>query len=603
MWGRFDDLRAGTAVLCPPPYEVLVADRPQDVRPVLAAVERATSEGAWAYGYLSYEAASGLDASLPVATTGQDGLPLVWFGLCAEPDQVAPVGPPPAGPRGYVAGRWRSDWSREQHRMAVERVREHIADGDTYQCNLTVPLRTTVTGDLLELYADLVHNQQAAHAAYLDLGRHVVASASPELFFEWAGDRLLTRPMKGTARRGRTGAEDRRQAGALLTSDKERAENTIVVDLLRNDLSRVARTGTVSVPVLRALERYETVWQLTSDVTGTLRPECGLTELLTALFPCGSVTGAPKRRTMEIISSVESGPRGIYCGAVGLVAPPSAAVRARFSVAIRTAVVDRDTGEAVYGTGGGITWGSVPDDEYDEMQAKAAILVAPFEEFGLVETLRYEPETGLRNLERHLARLADSADYFGYPLDHRRITAGLQQAATGPEVLRVRLQVDRSGAVTIRSAAAPPGTGTVRLEVDGEPVDAGERWLYHKTTRRDTYTTRSARHPDADDVVLVNRDGAPTETTIANLAVRLDGTWWTPPVEVGCLPGVERGRLVDLGHLVERVLTVADLHRAQGLALVSSLRGWRPAVLGGSARVDRPASSSSGPEPAGDVSL
>ncbi len=373
-WARFDDLEAGTALLCPPPDRILTAHRPEDVVPVLAEVERATAAGHWAFGYVSYEAAAGLDQGLAVATPDESGPPLVWFGLCGTPAEVPPVDAarPPAAPT-----RWTPEWTAQEHAAAVARVREHIASGETYQCNLTDRLRARVDGNLQVLYSGLALAQRGAYNAYLDLGRHVVVSASPELFFDWTGDRLRTRPMKGTAARGLTTAADREQARRLRSSAKERAENLMIVDLLRNDLAKVARIGTVDVPELFVLERYPTVWQLTSEITARARPDVGLVDVFRALFPCGSVTGAPKPRTMELIRELETGPRGVYCGAIGLVAPPGAPFIARFSVAIRTAVVDRLTGSAVYGAGGGITWDSDAAVERAELLTKAAVLHGP----------------------------------------------------------------------------------------------------------------------------------------------------------------------------------------------------------------------------------
>jgi para-aminobenzoate synthetase/4-amino-4-deoxychorismate lyase len=575
-WARFDDLRGGQALLCPPPDRVLAATRLKDVAGVLREVHEATTAGSWAYGYVSYEAAGGLDERLPGAwSPGQP--PLVWFGLCTEPTAVEPVGVPAGG----SAATWRPDWTSAEHARAVASVREHIAAGETYQCNLTDRLRSTGTGDPEELYRGLVHAQRGAYNAYLDLGRHVVASASPELFFEWVGDEVRTRPMKGTAPRGRTTAEDARASRSLRASDKERAENLMIVDLLRNDLGRVAEIGSVTVEELFALERYPTVWQMTSQISARLRADVGLLELFAALFPCGSVTGAPKQRTMQLIGELEPTPRGVYCGAIGLVAPPGAPFRARFSVAIRTAVVDRQTGAAVYGAGGGITWGSDPAREHAELLAKAAVLAAEPDDHQLVETLAYLPTAGLRNGERHLARMADSAAWFGFRFDRDAVSALIRHAVAGrTEAARVRIALDRAGDLAIEvQDLAPAGRGLVRLVVDADPVDAASPWLQHKTTRRDPYRVRAARHPEADDVVLVNQRGEVTETTIANLAVLLDGRWRTPPVTAGCLPGVERGRLLELGELTERDLTPDDLRRADGLALVSSLRGWRPAVL------------------------
>ncbi|MCZ2829308.1 aminodeoxychorismate synthase component I [Modestobacter sp. VKM Ac-2986] len=371
-WARFDDLVTGVSLRCPPPSRVLTAVDPAEVAGVLQEVHEATEAGSWAFGHVGYEAASGLDPQLPGAPSAPGGLPLVWFGLCGEPVAVAPPAlPEDAGPR---PAPWRPDWTDAEHARAVGVVRAHIAAGETYQCNLTDRLRSTVPGDVEQLYTRLALAQRGAYNAFLDLGRHVVASASPELFFEWTGDVVRTRPMKGTAPRGRTPAEDGERSRALLASDKERAENLMIVDLLRNDLGRVAEVGSVVVDELFTLERYPTVWQLTSQVSARTRPGTGLLELFGALFPCGSVTGAPKRRTMQLIDELEPTPRGVYCGAVGLVAPPTAPVRARFSVAIRTAVVDRSTGAAVYGAGGGITWGSQAAAERAELLAKAAVL-------------------------------------------------------------------------------------------------------------------------------------------------------------------------------------------------------------------------------------
>ena len=577
-WARFDDLRTGRALRCPSPRQVLTAVRPDEVAGVLQQVHDATEHGAWAYGYVAYEAAAGLDPRLPGGPSAPEDLPLVWFGLCDEPRPIDPV-TVPAGAR--TRSSWRPDWTDEEHARAVATVREHIAAGDTYQCNLTDRLRADVAEDPEDLYARLALAQRGAHNAYLDLGRHVVASASPELFFEWTGDEVRTRPMKGTAPRGRTTAEDEQQSRSLLASDKERAENLMIVDLLRNDLGRVAEVGSVRVDELFTLERYPTVWQLTSQISARIRPGTGLPQLFGALFPCGSVTGAPKRSTMELIGRLEPAPRGVYCGAVGLVGPPSAPVRARFNVAIRTVVLDRATGRAVYGAGGGITWDSDAARERAELRAKAAVLAHDVTEHRLVETLAFTPAGGLRNLDRHLLRMADSAAWSGFRFSRPEVLAAVQDAVRArTDPARVRVLLDRAGGVTVELGPMPPVDGSpVRLALDDEPVDAGNPELWHKTTRRDVYLAAALRHPEADDVVLVNADGEVTETTIATLAVRLDDRWWTPSSTSGCLPGVERGRLLDAGVLHERVLRPADLLGAEGIAVLSSLRGWRPATL------------------------
>ncbi len=578
-WGRFDDLRAGEALLFAAPRRVLAARSLDEVLPVLEAVDEASRGGGWAFGYVAYEAAPAFDPVLRVRPPAPGDPPLAWFGLTEAPSQVPPVAPQP-GPRRYAAAGWREDWTVEDHAARVRTLRGHIAAGETYQANLTGRLRSQVSGDLRGLYADLALNQRARYGAYLDLGPHVIVSASPELFFSWSGRRLLTRPMKGTARRGRTPEEDEDLRRQLLTSPKERAENVIVVDLLRNDVSRLAVPGEVEVPVMCRAERYETVWQLTSDVTATVRPEVALVDVFRALFPCGSVTGAPKPRTMELLAALEGSPRGVYCGAIGIVGPADGSLRARFAVPIRTAIVDRADGAAVYGTGSGITWGSQPAREAEELQVKAAILTQPYEEFALLETLASLPGRGPRHLDRHLERLSRSAAYFGFPFERHEAARRVQRAVDVRTAARVRLVLARDGTLDVQLSTLPaPGQDPVRLVVDDQPIDPEQRWLYHKTTRRTVYQERTGRHPGADDVVLINNRGQVTETTVANIAARLEGVWCTPPVTVGCLPGVERGRLLELGRLHERVLTPADLHRADALALVSSLRGWRPAVL------------------------
>lgn len=373
-WARFDDLRSGTALACPTPDRVLVADRIEDVVDVLDRVQQATDAGRWAFGYVGYEAAAGLDRDLAVHSRPAGGMPLVWFGICDEPVAVPPV---TAGDRfGPYRADWKPTWTPSGHADQVGRIRARIAAGDTFQCNLTVRMDGSVSGDTLGLYRDLALRQHGSHNAYLDLGRSVVASASPELFFERRGDHILLRPMKGTSRRGRNATQDSQLARELRSSAKERAENIMIVDLMRNDVGRLARTGTVRVPALLTVERYDTVFQMTSDVTAELRPDVGLTDLFRALFPCGSVTGTPKHRSMQIIRSVEPEPRGVYCGAVGFVGPPGAPVRARFNVAIRTVVVDTSTDRATYGVGGGITWHSQAAAEHAELLAKTAVLDA-----------------------------------------------------------------------------------------------------------------------------------------------------------------------------------------------------------------------------------
>ena len=439
---------------------------------------------------------------------------------------------PPAG-AAPGASVWEPSVDRTAYDEAIARIHGHIADGDTYQVNYTLRLHARVDGDPRGLYRDLCFAQHGRYAAYLDLGRFRVLSASPELFFRLDGDRIVTKPMKGTAPRGRWLAEDEANRERLLGSAKDRAENAMIVDLLRNDVGRIARKGSVTWADVFETERFDTVWQLTSTVAAELAPAAALADVFRALFPSGSVTGAPKVATMGIIADLEDAPRGVYCGAVGFLTPSGyPGPRARFNVAIRTVVQDAETGTAEYGVGGGITWDSGAAAEYDEVVAKARVLTAIRPSFRLLETLLHVPGTGYRRLPQHLARLRDSAAFFGFAIDEDAVRASLEREARRfpDKTSRVRLLVDRRGRLETGSAPIAPSREPVRLAIDrGNPVDPTDVGLFHKTSARARYEEAAARFPDADDVVLVNTEGELTETTVANLAVRLDGRWWTPP--------------------------------------------------------------------------
>ncbi len=585
---RFDDLVADPerAFALEEPIGVLEARRPEEVAGVVAAAEAASGRGLWAAGFVAYEAAAGLDPDLVVrARRPWDPLaelPLAWFALFGRRADVAPLRPPrDAADPGSLS--WRPSVARETYDDAIARIRGRIVAGDTYQVNLTFRLHASVAGDDRGLYRDLALAQRGGYAAYLDAGRYHVLSASPELFFRVDGDRITTRPMKGTAPRGRWLEEDLAIAERLVASPKDRAENAMIVDLLRNDLGRISIPGGVGWERPFRAERYETVWQLTSTITASLRPGTTLVEIFRALFPSGSVTGAPKVATMRIVADLEDSPRGVYCGAVGYLAPPgSGEPRAIFNVAIRTVVVDTATGLAEFGVGGGVTFDSSAEGEHEEALTKARILTTARPAFELVETLRWTPDEGLARAPQHLRRLADSARYFGFRYDAATIRAALEEAISALDgtPARLRLRLARDGATSVETAPLPVAhEGPVRVAIDDEPVDPDDVWLYHKTTRREPYERRRKRRPDVDDVILVNARGEVTETTIANLAVLVDGVWVTPPRDAGLLPGTYRRILVERGRLLERPISVEQVRAAEGLALVSSVRGWREAVL------------------------
>lgn len=549
------------------PEETVVALRVGEVRAALRAVQDAVKMGYTAVGYVAYEAAPAFDAALTVRGGAQ--MPLLWFGLFREPQPAAP--PEAAGD--FRLSTWHSATPREAYDAGIAAIRAAIARGATYQVNHTLRLRATFEGDDLAFYQRLCAAQQPAYCAYLNLGRYRVLSASPELFFHWRAGKLVTRPMKGTVRRGRWRGEDEEMAAWLAASEKNRAENVMIVDLLRNDLGRVAEVGSVRVPRLFDIERYPTLFQMTSTVTATPRPDLTLEELFAALFPCGSITGAPKVSTMRLIAQLERDPREVYCGAIGYL---TADGEAMFNVAIRTVWLDTERGTAEYGVGGGITWDSTAEEEYREALTKAALLTEPRPTFDLLETLRLE-DGAYPLLEGHLSRMADSATYFDFPFPDAALRAALDNVArTFPhEPRRVRLLLSPTGAVRAESAPLPPPPPEPpRVVLASTPISPTDRFLYHKTTHRTLYDAYRAARPDAWDVLLWNEEGELTEFTIGNLVVELAGQRYTPPLASGLLPGVQRAALLAADSVSERVLTRDDLREASRVWLINSVRGW-----------------------------
>jgi len=573
---RFDDLVSNTAFELEGLVEVLAALEVTEVTGVLERAENAASAGLHVAGFVAYDAAPAFDSALVVRAGAEPTLPLAWFAIFSRRRDVDIV----KAPDHVAETRWQHASDIDSHRDAVERIKEQIRLGWTYQVNFAERLHVALDEAPFELYRQLATAQRGAYNAFLETETWAVASASPECFIEMARGVISSVPMKGTARRGRFADEDRVIAETLRTSAKERAENVMIVDLVRNDLGRVAAFGSVVVTDLLELERYPTVWQLTSKISARLGPGVGLVEAFRALFPCGSVTGAPKSSTTRIISELERSPRGLYCGAIGTVLPSAEGPEARFAVAIRTATIDRVRNLATYGVGGGITYDSDPSAEWAELEAKAEVLTFPPSVAGLFETFRYDSAVGFVNLERHLRRLGASAAFLGISYDALAAEELLASAVELPSPGRIRLSLARSGELFFESAPlVDDSPATLSLVIDDVAVDARDARLFHKTTDRDRYEEALRRHPGIDDVILQNADGHVTETTRANLAVLIDGEWCTPALGCGLLPGIERERLLEQGLLVERVITKEMCERATALATLSSLRGWRDAVL------------------------
>ena len=554
------------------PHSIVATTRVEDVLPSLREIEKLVNKNAWhAVGFLSYEASPAFDSALRVRSSAR--LPLLWFGLYPEPLRSAL--PKPAS--SYSLTEWMPDVSRDTYNAAIEQVMDHIAHGNTYQVNYTFRLKSRFSGDPFALFLDMIEAQPVGYPACIETDDFAICSASPELFFMLEDNTVTCRPMKGTVKRGRTLSEDETQSAWLQRSVKNRAENVMIVDMIRNDLGRLAEIGSMRVPQLFSTERYRTLWQMTSTVTAEIHAP--FSDLMTALFPCASITGAPKISTMGIIADLEASPRGVYTGCIGYLAPGG---KAQFNVAIRTATIFPKHGEAEYGVGGGIVWDSTAADEYTEALLKAQVLTRKHPSFDLLDTLRWTPEDGYYLLERHLLRLRDSSIYFGFPFDSENIRTELARlAGTFPcSTQRVRLLLHLDGQLTLQTASTPAASmEPLQACLASEPTQTSDIFLYHKTTYRIMFEKARTAHPGFEDVLLFNEHGELTEFTIGNLVVELNGQFVTPPVACGLLPGTLRAELLETGVIHERILPRASLPKISKVFRVNSVRGWQKMVL------------------------
>jgi para-aminobenzoate synthetase/4-amino-4-deoxychorismate lyase len=565
--------------LCfPPPSAVIQAHRHADVIPALHEIQQAVdNNNHYAAGFISYEAAPAFDPALTVRPP-DPRFPLLWFGLFDAPTRRKSIPLPASTP---IALNWTPSITREAYIATLSRLREYLYKGDSYQVNYTLRLLASFKGSPYSLFSQLVGAQGAHYSAFISTENFAICSASPELFFRMHNGNIEARPMKGTAPRGRTSSEDRQEAANLHCSEKNRAENVMIVDMIRNDMGRIAIPGSVTPVSLFTIERYPTVWQMTSTVT--CKTQALFPEIMTALFPCASITGAPKPRTMRIIAEVEDSPRRIYTGAIGFLAPGGIA---QFNVAIRTVLLDNLNHTAEYGVGGGIVWDSSSGDEYDECITKSAILRPATPAFSLLETLRWDSDTGFFLLDRHLHRLAESAEYFDFhfslPETKIKLDAWAAESALTNKPLswRIRLLLSASGTITIESfpltKESPP---SVCVGIASHPVDPQNRFLYHKTTYREIYENARSSCPGTDDVLLWNPKGEITESTIANVVVDMDGEMITPPVECGLLPGTFRDELLAQGIIKEGIIRLDNLRHGKALYLINSVRRWRPFTI------------------------
>ncbi len=529
----------------------------------------------WAAGWVSYEASSAFNAAL--VTQPPSDFPLMWMALFESCEPVDP-----ASILNVVAENklkdivWTTEISEKKYQKKIGLIKKQLFEGNTYQVNFTLRHKADLSISAEQTFINLASD--ARYGAFIDTGDYALCSASPELFFTKTGTGISCRPMKGTAARGRSSKEDLELRDELAVSEKNIAENLMIVDMIRNDLGKIADPGSVKVDNPFAIEKYPTAWQMTSTVSA--RSNASLTEIFTALFPCASITGAPKANTMKIIRSLETEPRNIYTGTIGFIRPD---MSMQFNVAIRTLLLHKVSKRAEYGVGGGIVWDSDAQSEFEECRIKSRVLngarpTAP----DLLETLLWTPQEGYFLLDYHMCRLQSSGQYFDYMIDLEQIKEALTHNVEGlTEAQRVRLLVNEAGDIQVTTADFVPIMPNLpyRVVLAFQPVEENNTFLYHKTSERSCYNYFAQQYPEYDDVLLHNRQGQITESLIANLVVEIDGKKYTPPVTSGLLAGTYRQYMLDTQQVVEKVISPETLANADNIYLVNSVRKIWPVML------------------------
>lgn len=540
------------------------ADRAEDVPSLLDELEAGNGISV---GYVGYEAGVGFDAAQSVHA-GQG--PYAEF---AQFERAA-VAELPSGETSFVST-WHARTNQREYERCIDAHLRAIARGDFYQVNQTLRLIREGKLDPWCTFLSMVRAQGAAYGAYLDFVERVVISVSPELFFRRERGKITCEPMKGTRRRGRWPAEDESQKRELMNSDKDRAENLMITDMVRNDLGRIAEPGSVQVTELFKVRPYPAMWQMVSKIEAA--SNATLSQVFAATFPAASITGAPKIKAMQQICQFEPEPRGVYCGAVGTIEPGG---RALFNVAIRTAVYKPGAERTIYGVGSGIVADSNSREEWAECWVKAEVVTREWPEFDLFETLRCSGGSPVA-IEKHHNRMSFSAGVFGFKIpdveEFRRTATNALTGFNGDARLKFTLR--RNGDLSAEATPFEPWPTELTLALSDDKVDPAEWWPYHKTTERGFYERAKAQLTTANDALLANIHGNITETTRANVAVSLDGRWCTPPLQDGLLPGICRATLLEAGAMEERSIHVSDLRRARGLIVLNSLRGWAQANL------------------------
>lgn len=550
------------------PVKIIQTHHLHEIIDCFKALQQALQQGYYIAGYLAYEAAPALTPYL--VTHHKGAMPLLWFGVFNKIEETIPTEPL----LNHELLNWQIDTSLQVYQQAIQTIRDEIGQGNVYQVNYTVRLDTEISPDsCYALYQTIRQAQQSKYSAYLNMGRFQLLSASPELFFHWQNGTITTKPMKGTIGRGKTEAEDNINRRLLKHSTKDQAENLMIVDLLRNDLSKIADLNSIKVPKLFTVETYPTVLQMTSTITAKTKPEITLLDIFKALFPCGSITGAPKASAMNIIKELETSPREAYCGAIGFVTPDQQAI---FNVPIRTIQVDTQQQTATYGVGGGITWGSSDKNEYQEILTKAKVLTHTEKTFQLLESLLLINGQYLL-LAQHIKRLKSSARYFNFNFSYQNIKKALQQLAINYTLgtYKVRLLLNQQGKTSIEADAINLTAEPLFASWSATKMDSNNTLLYHKTTHRTHYPQITI---DCENL-LTNERHEVTEFVNGNLVILLNGQWLTPAIQSGLLAGTMRQWLLSNNYIQERTVSKQDVQQASDIYFINSVRGIRKVIL------------------------
>jgi len=533
-----------------------------EVANLLAQVESYQEQGYYVVGYVSYEAAPAFEEKLAVHTAPLLGEYLLYFTV-HDSVETSPI--PLTYEEVDLPSNWQEVTSAEDYEKAIAQIHHHLRQGDTYQVNYTVQLKQDLSANPFSIYNRMVVEQEAGYNAYVEHDEMAVISMSPELFFEQNDRELTTRPMKGTTQRGVTDDEDLKEAAWLEQDPKNRSENMMIVDLLRNDMNRISEVGSEHVERLCQVEQYSTVWQMTSTIKSQLREDVDLVVIFRSLFPCGSITGAPKIATMEIIKDLEPQPRGVYCGTIGILLPNG---RRIFNVAIRT--IQLHQGKAIYGVGGGITWDSTWESEYREVHQKAAVLYRKQARFQLISTGKISQKQLLFE-DQHLERLTKASRYFAYPFDPEDLRQRIEeecQACDSHQDYRLRITLNKSGELELsRQVLTPLCPGFCQAKLCLQETDLNQAFTYFKTTYRPHLSIGE------QEKIYHNKSEELLETSIGNLVLKIAGKFYTPPIRLGILPGIYRQHLLETGQVEEKVLTLADLNQAETIYGCNAVRG------------------------------